>query len=269
MNRYFAVYPEDVDKVVLSIKSGIVDMRTFTIDSSPEAMRTSVARANEILGGRKKIDLFGPARVDKKTPIEDTVAALTELVRAGDIGGIQLSEVSADTIRRASSVATIHMVEQEVSLWADEIFHNGVASACANLGIVVVAHTPLGAGMLTGKIKTPDDLPANDHHRHFPRFQPDNLAKNVELVAELERLATTKGCTTAQLALCWIKAKGMQSGMPVIVPVFGVSSEARIVENVVEVTLDSEDLVEIDTLLSRFEVAGARYPPPAMAHVDG
>lgn len=114
MNRYFTAYPEDADKVVLTIKSGIRDMRTFTMDCSPEAVREFVERANAILDGKKKIDIFG--RVDKNVPIEDTVGALAELVKEGKIGGIQLSQVSASTIRRAVKVAKIDMVEADNSL---------------------------------------------------------------------------------------------------------------------------------------------------------
>ncbi|KAH8894501.1 putative aldo/keto reductase, partial [Thozetella sp. PMI_491] len=268
MNRYFATHPKDADKVVLSIKTGVVDMRSFAVDCSPEAMRRFAENANKILDGKKKIDLFGPARVDKKVPIEDTVAAVAELVKEGVVGGIQLSEVSSDTIRRASKVAKIDMVEQEVSIWADEIFHNGVAETCGELGIVIEAHTPLGAGMLTGHLKGPEDLPANDYHRFFPRFQPENFAKNLELVTELEKLAKVKGCTTAQLALCWIKSKSRGVGMPILVPIFGASSEARISENTLEVSMKDEEMAKINDILSTFEVAGTRYPTPGMALIE-
>lgn len=148
MNRYFTAYPEDTDKVVLTVKSGIKNMRTFTMDCSPEAIRDFVKRANAILDGKKKIDIFGCGRVDKNVPIEDTVGALAELVKEGKIGGIRLSEVSANTIRRAAKVAKIDMVEAEISLWATDVFENGVAETCGELKIPLVAHTPLGAGML-------------------------------------------------------------------------------------------------------------------------
>jgi pyridoxine 4-dehydrogenase len=245
MNRYFTAYPEDADKVVLTIKSGIVDMRTFTMDCSPAGVRNFVDRANAILDGKKKIDLFGCGRVDKNVPIEETVGALAELVQEGKIGGIQLSEVSAATIRRAATVAPIDMVEAEISLWATDVFENGVAETCAELDIAMVAHTPLGAGMLTGQIQSLDDLPANDYHRFFPRFQPENFATNLQLVQQLRQLAEKKHCTAAQLALCWIKTQSARPGMPVIIPVSGARTEARVVVNATHVDLSGADLDEI------------------------
>jgi pyridoxine 4-dehydrogenase len=212
MHHYFTAFPEDANKVVLCIKSGVVDMRTFQMDGSPDGMRRSVDNANAILASRKAIDLFGCGRVDANVPIEETVSGLAALKAEGKIGGIQLSEVSAPTIRRtvAAAAATnstvIDMVEAEVSLWATDIFTNGVAATCADLNITVVAHTPLGAGMLTDQIRSLDDMPAHDHHRHFPRFQPEDFSQNLKLVDEANRLAMSKGCTTAQLALSWLSA---------------------------------------------------------------
>jgi pyridoxine 4-dehydrogenase len=155
LNRYFTKYPEDADRVVICIKSGvsITGIATFHIDCSPDAMRKSVENANKILDGKKFLDIFGPARVDPKVPIETTVEGLGQLVKEGKVGGIQLSEVSADTVRRSSKVHKIDMVEAEVSLWATDIFSNGVAETCGELGIVVLGHTPLAAGMLSGKIE--------------------------------------------------------------------------------------------------------------------
>ncbi|KAH8163810.1 hypothetical protein CIB48_g4431 [Xylaria polymorpha] len=118
LSRYFAAYPEDADKVVICIKTGVVYMRTFSLGCSPQAIRNFVANANSILGGKKKIDIFSIARVDPKVPVEDTMKTLAELVSEGTIGGIQLREVGPETIRRAANVAKIDMVEAEVSLWA-------------------------------------------------------------------------------------------------------------------------------------------------------
>lgn len=263
MNRYFTAYPEDADKVVLSIKSGIVDMKTFTMDGSPDAVRRFADNANKILDGKKKIDIFGCGRVDKKISVENTVKALADLVDEGKIGGIQLSEVRAETIRRAAKVARIDMVEAEISLWATEVFENGVAETCAELDIIMVAHTPLGAGMLTGRIKSLDDMPANDYHRFFPRFQPEKFKQNCILVSKLNDIAATKGYTTAQLALGWIKAQSKIPGRPVIIPVFGTRSEERIVENTTDINLTSEEFREIRAILDSYPVAGDRYPPAA------
>ncbi|KAK6820187.1 hypothetical protein RU639_007486 [Aspergillus parasiticus] len=262
MNRYFTAYPEDAEKVVFTVKSGLVDMKTFTMDGSRNGLRAFADNALKILDGKKKIDIFGLGRVDPNVPIEESVKALAELREEGKIGGIQLSEVRADTIRRAARVTKIDMVEAEVSLWSREVFENGVAEVCAENDIVLVAHTPLGAGMLTGSIKTVDDLPQT-HHRTVPRFQPDSIAQNRLLVEQLEKLAESKGCTAAQLALTWLKVQSRKPGMPFIVPIAGARSEDRVRENMADVEMDDSDLERIQSILDNYPVAGARYPPAA------
>lgn len=227
------------------------------MDCSGDNMRAAVDRCNCILGGAKKIDIFGPARIDVNVSVEETLKALVELKAQGKIGGIQLSEVSAATIRRASKVCKVEMVEAEVSLWSTEIFDNGVAETCQELGIVMCGHTPLGAGILTGQIKSLDDMPANDHHRNFPRFQPEIFGKNLELVKEVGKLAKEKKCTTAQLALSWIKRKS-------VVPIAGARSVERVLENCVTIELGEKDLEVIDQVLKSFPVVGTRYPEGAM-----
>ncbi|KAI3318476.1 putative aldo/keto reductase [Xylariaceae sp. AK1471] len=264
LSRYFVVYPEDAEKVVICIKSGIVDMRTFSLDCSPNSVRKSAANANNILGGKKKIDIFGMARVDSQVPLQDTIEVLAQLVSKGAIGGIQLSEVASDTIRYAAGIAKIDMVEAEVSLWATEVLSNGVAATCDELGIPIVAHTSLGAGMLTGKIKSLDDLEPNDYHRFFPRFQPENFSKNIDLVNELTKLAEAKKSTPAQLALSWVRLQNKKMGVPPLIPVFGARAPERVAENTKDVDLTDEDLKEIDKILASFPVAGTRYPAPAM-----
>ncbi|KAN0102832.1 putative aldo/keto reductase [Hyaloscypha variabilis] len=262
LNRYFTRFPEDAEKVVICIKSGFsmgVDGQ-FSIDCSAEGMKRSVDNANRILDGKKFIDIFGPARVDPNVPIEITIEALEQLMKEGQIGGIQLSEVRAETIRRVSEVHKIDMVEAEVSLWATDIFSNGVAQICAELGIVVLGHTPLGGGMLTGNIRKIEDLPASNHRKHFPRFEAENFQKNLQLVKQLEMLAAKKGCTTAQLALSWIKSHNGKPGMPWILPIAGARSGARIRENCETVEFSEHELMEIKSILDSFPVAGARYP---------
>lgn len=263
LNRYFTAYPEDAEKVVICIKSGVVNMQTFELDASPEGMRMMVDRSNKILDGKKKIDIFGPGRVDPKVPVEVTIEALGQLVKEGKIGGIQLTEVSAATIHRAAKVHKIEIIEAEISLWATEVLSNGVAEACGELGIALIAHTPLGAGMLTGKIQKVDDFHEKDHHRIFPRFLPENFEKNLELVHALEKLANQKGCTTPQLALSWVKAQSRRPGMPFFVPVAGARSVERIEENCKDVQLTEEDLKEINVVLESFPVAGNRWPAAA------
>lgn len=193
--------------------------------------------------------------------MEESIQALAEFKKEGKIGGIQLSEVRAETIRRAAAVEKIDMVEAEISLWATDVFENGVAEVCGELGIVLVAHTPLGGGMLTGQIKSLDDMPAHDYHRHFPRWQPENFAKNRLLVEELEKFAKEKGCTTSQLALTWIKTQSRRQGMPYLVPIAGTKSEARLLENIRDIHLTDEEHKALNTILEKYPVAGARYPP--------
>lgn len=263
MNRYFTRYPDDANKVVLCIKSGFIDMRAMKFDGSSENMRKMVDQSNAILDGKKSLDVFGLVRTDPNTPIEVTVEGLGQLVKEGKIGGIQLTEARADTIRRAAKVHPIAMVEEEVSLWSPEVFSNGVAETCAELGIAIAAHTPLGAGMLTGQITSLDDLPKDDHRRHFPRWQPDAFDKNLDLVREIKKLAAAKGCTPAQLALSWVKSHNGKPNMPVIVPIAGARSEARVVENCTDVSLSAEDLKKIDGILAGFSVEGGRFPGAA------
>ncbi|KAI1327748.1 Aldo/keto reductase [Xylariaceae sp. FL0255] len=266
MNLYFTKYPEDADKVVLMVKGGMFGIHQ--IDCSAAGMRRAVDSANKILDGKKSIDVFGPARVDPEVPIEDTIRALAELKKEGKIGGIQLSEVSANTIERAAEVAQIDIVEEEVSLWATEIFHNGVAQTCAKLGIPVVAHTPLGSGMLTGKFKSRDDMAPEDFHRFFPRFQEENFEKNLELVISIEALATSKGCTAAQLALSWIKTQSRKDNMPFLITIPGSTSESRTMENATQIELSEEDMKELDHILANFTPAGSRFPEAGMKYSE-
>ena len=193
LKRYFTENPAHADKVVLSIKGGI-KMPEMRPDGTEEGVRRSVDNVLNGLGGTKFLDMFECARVDPDTPIETTIAALAKYVQAGKIGGISLSEVKAETIRRAAKVHPIAAVEVEFSLWATDILENGVAAACAEHNIPLIAYSPLGRGFLTGEIKKPEDIPEGDFRKHLPRFQPDVFDQNLELVTELEELAARKGC---------------------------------------------------------------------------
>ncbi|CAP69339.1 uncharacterized protein PODANS_1_10030 [Podospora anserina S mat+] len=257
LKAYYAQYPQDKDKILLNIKGCITP--SFEVDSSPAGVAESVARSVEQIGGKGLIDQFEPARRDPKVEIEDTVAALQREVEKGNIRGISLSEVSAATIRRAAKVAKIESVEVELSLWQTEPLENGVLEACAELGIVVLAYSPLGRGMLTGQIKGWEDIPEGDYRRGLPRFQPEVFGKNMELVKEVQRLAERKGLTAAQIAINWVLALSRRPGMPVIIPIPGASKPERVRENAVEVELSEEDMREIETVLKTFEVVGERY----------
>jgi pyridoxine 4-dehydrogenase len=264
LREYFEKYPGDAKKVVLSIKGGL-EKGGMKPDGSPENVRRSIDECLKVLAGTKKLDLFECARVDPKTPIEITVRTADEYVQAGKLGGISLSECSADTIRRAAKVAKISAVEVEYSLWATEIQDNGVLATCGELGIPIVAYSPLGRGFLTGQIKSRDDLAEDDHRRHLPRFSEENFPKNVELIHQLEQLAKRKGCTPGQIGVAWVKAQSEREGNPVIIPIPGATTVERVKENLVDVELSENDVKEIDSILASVEVHGERYQEGANA----
>ncbi len=259
LNEYFTKYPGDANKVVISIKGGMKPGE-LAPDGSAENTKRSIEECLKVLDGKKKLDLWESARVDPNTPIEITMREAEKYVKSGKLGGISLSECSANTIRRAAAVTKIEAVEVEFSLWSTEILDNGIAKACADLGIVLVAYSPLGRGFLTGQIKKIDDMPEDDMRRHMPRFQPGNFEKNLKLVEELEKMAERKKCTPGQIGIAWVKAQSGKDGMPIIVPIPGASSEERVKENMVDVELSEKDVKEIDSILASVEVEGGRYP---------
>ncbi|KAK3984141.1 NADP-dependent oxidoreductase domain-containing protein [Cladorrhinum sp. PSN332] len=266
LKKYYEKYPDDEAKVLLNIKGCLSP--SFATDSSPEGVKTSVENSVRLIGGKGRIHQFEPARKDQKVEIEDAVKALQEQVDAGNIGGISLSEVSANTIRRAAKVAKIQSVEVELSLWETTPLENGVAQACAELDIPVLAYSPLGRGMLTGQIKSPDDIPEGDYRRTVPRFQPGAFEANLRLVDEVKKLAAKKGCTPGQIAINWVVALGRRPGMPEIIPIPGASSPERAKENAVEIELSEEDLAEIERIVSEFKPVGERYDEHGMQLID-
>ncbi|EON67432.1 hypothetical protein W97_06685 [Coniosporium apollinis CBS 100218] len=258
LNEYFTERPDDADKVVLSIKGGLKPGE-MAPDGSEKNVRRSIDECLRVLDGKKFLDIFECARVDPATPIETTVGAIAEYVKVGKVGGVGLSEVSAETIRRAAKVTKIAAVEVEFSLWATDILENGIAEACAELNIPIVAYSPLGRGFLTGQIKSPDDIPDDDFRKHMPRFQPDVFDQNMELVRQVEQLASKKKCTSGQVALAWIKAQSGKDGNPVLIPIPGATTEERIKENMKDVELNEDDLAEIKGILSKVTITGGRY----------
>lgn len=259
LNEYFTEYPDDAKKVVLSIKSGFVsgEMR---MDGSEENLRRNLDECLRILDGTKTIDIFELARVDPNTPIEETVRTLAKFVKEGKVKGIGLSETRAETIRRAHKVHPIAAVEVELSLWATDILKNGIAATCAELGIPIVAYSPLMRGALTGQVKTNADIPEGDVRKLLPKFQDDVLAANMKVTYEVERLAEKKGVTRAQIAIGWVRTLSGRNGMPVIIPIPGASTEERVRENGKEVDLTEEEMKEIEKILEENEITGARYP---------
>ncbi|MDO8540593.1 MAG: aldo/keto reductase [Opitutaceae bacterium] len=210
------------------------------------------------------IDLYYQHRVDPKVPIEDTVGAMAELVRAGKVRHLGLSEAAPATIRRAAKVHPIAALQTEYSLWSREP-ETGVLPVVSELGIAFVAYSPLGRGFLTGQFKTIDDLPADDYRRHAPRFQGENFQKNLDLVKQIQDLARRKGCTASQLALAWVLAQG-----PDIIPIPGTKRIGFLEENLAAATIElsRDELREIDAVLPAGSASGDRYAAPAMAAVN-
>lgn len=256
LNHYFTAYPEDSKKVILSIKGAF----SYTgPDNSPEGIRKSVDNCLEILDGKAFLDIFLPGRIDPQVPVEETVRALVEYVKAGKIGGYGLSECSAETIRRAHAVHPLSAVEIELSLFSTDVLDNGVAQTCSELKIPIIAYSPLSRGFLTGQIKTLDDLTENDSRRMFPRFQPDVFDLNVKLVNEIEQLAKRTGYTMPQVAIAWVTAQTKKTENPVI-PIPGCTTVARVEENLTRASLDERDLEELSELVDKMTIHGDRYP---------
>jgi pyridoxine 4-dehydrogenase len=260
LKAYFEKYPEDADKVVLSIKSGL--NAQFHADGSVETVKAKLDEYQKHLGGVKKLDIFEYARVPTNVDFYTvTLPELQKYVDNGTIGGIGLSEVNAATIRKAAQVVKVAAVEIELSLWSTDILTNGVGEAAGELGIPLIAYSPLGRGILTGQIKSMDDLPEGDLRRGYPRFQPDVFQLNLELVRRLEEVAAKNGWKPSQLAIAWTRQVSQQiKGHPTILPIPGATTEARVLENTKVVELDEETLKEISRILAEVEIVGGRYP---------
>jgi aryl-alcohol dehydrogenase-like predicted oxidoreductase len=253
-------------EVVLATKFGNMrgaDGAMLGVNGRPEYVRAACDASLQRLGV-DHIDLYYQHRVDKKVPIEETVGAMAELVRAGKVRHLGLSEASADTIRRAHAVHPITAVQSEWSLWTRDL-EAQVLPTCRALGIGIVAYSPLGRGFLTGALAV-DTLAANDWRRQNPRFQAEALAQNLALADAVRALAARRGITPAQLALAWLLARG-----PDVVPIPGTRSVARLEENAAaaSLALEAGDLAALDALLVDRPVAGERYHAVGMASIDG
>jgi aryl-alcohol dehydrogenase-like predicted oxidoreductase len=233
------------------------------IDGRPEAIRTLCEESLRNLRV-DRIDLYYLHRWDKRVPIEDSVGAMADLEKAGKIGAIGLSEVGAATLRRAHAVHPIAALQSEYSLWTrnPEI---AVLEECRRLGITLVAFSPLGRGFLAGAIGSPAELQEGDIRRTMPRFQPENFARNSELLAPLEGVAARVGCTRAQLVLAWVLTQGDH-----VIAIPGTTRLAHLEENhgAQGIRLDAATVSELDHLFSPGRVAGARYPPATQAEND-
>ncbi|KZT67696.1 Aldo/keto reductase [Daedalea quercina L-15889] len=264
--RFFEKYPDYADRAFLSVKGGMAP-KGLAPDSSPENLRRSVDNINAALRGTKKMDLFECARVDPKVPIEESVKTLAGLIQEGKFDHIGLSECSAATLRRANAVHPIAAVEIEISPWSYEEETKKVIATAQELGISVVAYSPLGRGFLTGAIKSINDLPEDDNRRRFTRFGEEYIKHNVALVHAFEAIAAKKGCTTGQLSIAWVGALG-----PHVIPLPGSSKNERTLENLAagDVQLTEADLAEINEAIAKHEVKGDRYfGNPQIAHLWG
>jgi aryl-alcohol dehydrogenase-like predicted oxidoreductase len=255
------------NEVFLATKFGILrdpqDASLRGFDSRPEYVRSAIEGSLRRLGV-DTIDLYYQHRVDPKVPIEDTVGALADLVRAGKVRYLGLSEASVATLERAHKVHPISALQSEYSLWTRDP-EAGVLAACRRLGIGFVPYSPLGRGFLTGAIAHPDDFAADDYRRYSPRFQGENFAKNLALVDQVRALATEVGCTPSQLALSWVLAQGDN-----IVPIPGTKRRKYLDENVgaLAVRLTPEQLAALDAIFPLNAAAGERYPANMMGALN-
>jgi aryl-alcohol dehydrogenase-like predicted oxidoreductase len=247
------------DEVVLATKFGFVrdpeNPRARGVNGRPDYVHSACDASLRRLG-TDHIDLYYQHRVDPDVPIEETVGAMSELVDAGKVRFLGLSEAAPDTIRRAHAVHPISALQTEYSLWSRDP-EDEILATVRELGIGFVAYSPLGRGFLTGQITSPDDFEADDFRRANPRFMGENFAKNLELVDRVKALAADKDCTPGQLALAWVLAQGDD-----IVPIPGTKRRRYLEENVAatEVSLSDSELAAIDEAAPRGAAAGDRYP---------
>ena len=255
------------DIVFLATKFGILRSKTDPnvrgVNGSPEYVRSACEASLKRLGV-DVIDLYYQHRVDPKVSIEETVGAMADLVRAGKVRYLGLSEASAQTISRAQRVHRITALQTEYSLWTRDP-ENEILPTTRELGIGFIAYSPLGRGFLTGQIKRFEDFAPDDYRRNSPRFQGENFQKNLELIKRVEEIAREKKCTPSQLALAWLLAQGED-----IVSIPGTKRRKYLEENVgaLKVKLTPEDLHRIDEVAPHGAAAGQRYPEAAMSAVN-
>jgi aryl-alcohol dehydrogenase-like predicted oxidoreductase len=254
------------DKVFIAIKFGGLrnhDGNFLGIDNRPVAVRNFLSYSLQRLRVNY-IDLYYPGRIDPNVPVEETVGTLGELVKEGKIKYVGLSEAGIDTLRRAHAVYPLTMLQTEYSLWTRDP-EKDVLPVCRELGIGLVAYSPLGRGFLTGTLNKPEDIPANDFRRNLPRFQNENFEKNLLLIERIKKIAAEKNCTPPQLALAWLLAQGED-----IVPIPGTKRCARLEENLeaLEINLSDDDLKTINEIAPIGAAAGTRYPEAVMHTVN-
>jgi aryl-alcohol dehydrogenase-like predicted oxidoreductase len=255
------------DTLIIATKFGIVrdpaNPQARGVSGKPDYIRKACEGSLKRLG-IDHIDLYYQHRVDRDTPIEDTVGAMAQLVKEGKIRHIGLSEAGPETLRRAAKVHPITALQSEYSLWTRDP-EDRVLATCRELGIGLVAYSPLGRGFLTGQIKRFEDFAADDYRRNSPRFQGENFQKNLDLVKKVEEIAREKKCTASQLALAWVLAQGDD-----IVPIPGTKRVKYLEDNVgaVDVNLSADDLAQIEKVLPKGAFAGQRYNETMMRLID-
>jgi len=254
-------------RIVLATKFGIVrdptDSQIRGVNGTPDYVRKSCESSLKRLGV-DHIDLYYQHRVDPKTPIEETVGAMAELVKQGKVRYLGLSEASAKTLRRAVKVHPIAALQTEYSLWTRDP-EDEILAICRELGIGFVAYSPLGRGFLTGQFRRFEDLPADDYRRFSPRFQGENFQKNLDLVKKVEDTAHEKGCQPSQLALAWVMAQGDD-----IVPIPGTKRRKYLEENAraADLKLTENDLRRLNEVFPSGAAAGQRYPEHMMVLIN-
>lgn len=254
------------DEITIATKFGNmrrIDGAQLGINGTPDYVKAACDMSLKRLGV-DHIDLYYQHRVDPNVPIEETVGAMAELVKAGKVRFLGLSEASTQTLRKAHKVHPITALQTEYSLWTRDP-EGEILNTCRELNIAFVAYSPLGRGFLTGQVTQPDQLEANDFRRQNPRWRQENLQQNLALVGKIKEIATAKGCTAAQLALAWVLAQGEN-----IIPIPGTRREKYLRENIgaLDVTLTADDLAQINTALPPGAAAGTRYHETMMNRVN-
>jgi aryl-alcohol dehydrogenase-like predicted oxidoreductase len=254
------------EEVVLATKFGNErkpDGSRLGINGRPEYVRAACDASLQRLGV-EVIDLYYQHRIDRNTPIEATWGALQELVEAGKVRYVGISEAAPDTIRKANAVHPVTAVQTELSLWTRDAQDNGVLDAVREIGAGFVAYSPIGRGFLSGQIRSLDDLEPGDFRRSNPRFQGENFAKNLELVDRVREIADEKGVTASQLALAWVLAQGDD-----VVAIPGTKRVRYLEENAAaaDITLTDDDLKRLDEAAPAGATAGDRYPDMSPVHI--
>ncbi|BGP54408.1 hypothetical protein JCM8202_000842 [Rhodotorula sphaerocarpa] len=252
ISRFCEAHPDLKDKFVLSVKGGITPQ--FKPDASIEFLREECQKVNSILKHRK-MDMYEVARVDKETGIENIMKNLLTLRDEGHFKYISLSEVSADTIKKAAAVGPVSCVEVEYSPFATDIERNGVLDACRSLNIPIAAYSPIGAGFL-GSWKSKEDIPEGDMRRNFDKFSDEHFEHNMKLARQLEEIAQKKNVTSAQLSIAWVASQWQG-----IMPLPGSTNPDRVKQSIDagKITLTAEEQKAIRDLIDSFEVKGVRY----------